>query len=193
MIAAIILAAGNSTRMGSTKALLMYRGSTFLATIVGAVKDAALDPIIVVVGRDNGKILQDRSLAGVVVAENKRPEGGPIESIWLAIEKINRKVDGALVWPVDQPHISARTLTRLVGEFERRRPAMAVPTIGGRRGHPVMVGNGLFDEIGAAALAGKTLRDVMRADGSRVLAVEVDDPAILQDIDTPDDIRWLDA
>src|SRR5215831_5720064 len=115
-IAALILAAGSSTRMGRPKALLPYAGSTFIGNIVNTARDAAIDHIIVAVSRSDEKILAVLDLDAVSVVRNAGPKtAGPLGSIRAGLHSIvNQTVEYALVWPVDQPHIQLDTIRQLV-------------------------------------------------------------------------------
>lgn len=185
MIAVVILAAGESRRMGYPKALLRYRGSTFLESILEASAAAGLERCVVVLGKDGDKVLNSVSLHGATEVRNLQPETGQLGSIKHGIEAVvNHPVDAALIWPVDQPQVSVRTVERLIEEFRAGGAAIIVPTCEGRRGHPVVFGRDTFPELLAAPLDGGA-RVVVRARPERVREVPVADPAVLQDIDTP--------
>lgn len=185
MIAATILAAGRSTRMGRPKALLKLRQSTFLQTILDAVEAAGIARRIVVLGSEPDKILSEHDFRGVTVVTNHEMEAGPIGSLRAAVRAVSdHPVDGLLVWPVDAPHVAVSTVEALIAAFQASDLPIAVPVIDGKRGHPVIFGRELFGEIldlgpGLGADA------VVRADPLRVLPVEVRDLAVLDDVDTP--------
>ncbi|MBI2403934.1 MAG: nucleotidyltransferase family protein [Gemmatimonadetes bacterium] len=186
MIAGIILAAGESRRMGFPKALLLYRGKTFLEGVLEAGVAAGLEPSVVVLGPDAFKILNAVDLGTAIVARNERPETGQMGSIKHGISAIiNRPVDAAVVWPVDQPHVLVGTVELLILEFRARHAAIAVPTYHGRRGHPVLFGKAVFQEL-LDAPQDVGARAVTQAEAARVAEVPVEDPAVLEDIDTPD-------
>ncbi|MBI2614260.1 MAG: nucleotidyltransferase family protein [Gemmatimonadetes bacterium] len=186
MIAGIILAAGESRRMGFPKALLLYRGKTFLEGVLAAGVAAGLEPSVVVLGPDAFKILNAVDLGTAIVARNERPETGQIGSIKHGISAIiNRPVDAAVVWPVDQPHVLVGTVELLILEFRARHAAIAIPTYHGRRGHPVLFGKAVFQEL-LDAPQDVGARAVTQAEAARVAEVPVEDPAVLEDIDTPD-------
>ena len=168
MIAAIILAAGKSERMGRPKALLPLRGSTFLETVVEACEAAGLNRRVIVLGPDIDKVPEAIDLHGSVVVSNPRPASGPIGSIRLGIEAIiNHPVEAVLVWHVDRPHVSLATVTALVDRFRDGGVGIVVPEFRGRRGHPVLFGRAVFDELGGVP-NDQGARAVVRADPSRV-------------------------
>ncbi len=193
MIAAIILAAGASKRMGFPKALLTYRGTTFLETTVRASEAAGLKRLVVVLGPDSAKVLNacDLPRSTVEVVENLAPETGPIASLQLGLRSvINHPVEGVLAWHVDRPHVSVATLQSLVARYREDSAAIVVPTYAEQRGHPVIFGRAVFEEL-LAVRHGHGARSVVRADPSRVLTVPVDDPAVVQDVDTPAEYQDL--
>lgn len=171
--------------MGYPKALLRYRGKTFLESVLEASTAAGLDPAVVVLGPDAAKILSAIDLGSVVLARNERPETGQIGSIRAALDLlINRPVDAAVVWPVDQPHVAVATVECLVQYFREHHTAIVLPAYSGRRGHPVLFARAVFAEL-LAAPSDSGARTVVRADPARVAEVEVTDAAVTEDIDTP--------
>jgi CTP:molybdopterin cytidylyltransferase MocA len=190
MIAAIILSAGASRRMGVPKAQLLYRGRSFLQSIRDAASATGLSPEIAVVGPDAGKYLSEYDLRGATVIENPDLESGPLESTILALEELlNRPVEAAVVWHVDRPHVAVATVQALIDRFHEGGVAIVVPAYEERRGHPVLFGRETWRDILARPAGG--LRTVVRADPGRVGVVAVPDPAVLEDIDTPEDYEAL--
>ena len=137
-------------------------------------------------GADATKILNTIELRDEIVARNDRPETGQIGSIKHGVSSIiNRPVDGVVVWPVDQPHVLVSTVESLVHEFRARHAVIAIPTHRGRRGHPVLFGRAVFQEL-LDAPQDIGARAVTRVAPDRVTEVPVDDPSVLEDIDTPE-------
>lgn len=190
MIGAIVLAAGASRRMGTAKALLPYGGRTFLEHILTTCRQAGLNPQVVTLGPDADKIINSIDLSSSTVVRNPDPATGPLRSLKLALGILNQTVDGALVWHVDRPQVSARTIQALLEAVQEGSAPIVVPTYRGRRGHPVIFMRGVFDEL-LATPDELGARAVVRADPDRVTAVPVDDPAVLADVDTPEDLGLL--
>lgn len=191
MFAAIILAAGASERMGYPKALLPYRGASFLSGILDACYAAGIEKRVVVLGHFADKILREIDLSDAIVTTSENLEAGPIGSIRAGIRAlVNHPVDAALVWPVDRPHVSVATVSALLDRFRAAPASIVVPTYGGRRGHPVLFGKAVFAELLAApdAVGAKA---VVRKDAGRVVPVPVDDAAVLEDFNTPEDYKDL--
>lgn len=173
--------------MGFPKALLRYRDKTFLESILAATAAAGLEPSVVVLGPDAPKILASVRLGPIVEARNEHLETGQIGSIKQGLSAIvNRPVEAVVIWPVDQPHVSVRTVELVVEEFRKGHTGVVLPTHQGRRGHPVLFAREVFDDL-MNAPPDSGARAVVRAQqqSGRLREVPVEDPAILEDIDTP--------
>ncbi len=191
MIAATIISAGDSARMGYPKALLEFRGRTFLQSILEASAALGIQRRIVVLGPNGDKILKNHDLHDVTVVWTKEFDAGPIGSIRAAVREIQpHPVDGLLVWPVDMPHVAIATIELLLDGFRAGRSAIAVPTFEGKGGHPVVFGRTVFEEL-LDTPDGEGAKAVVRADPGRVLKVEVDDPAVVEDLNTPSEYQTM--
>lgn len=185
-----MLAAGLSRRMGRTKALLPYAGSTFLRTICERFREAGVADLWVVLGPDS------RGAASEVPAEvprarildNPAPERGPLSSLRLVLAALPVETPWLMMALVDHPAVRGDTLRALAGAAAPDR--IVLPTCGGRRGHPVVFGREVFAELRAAPDA-EGARAVVRRDPRRVIEVKVEDPGILRDVDTPADFEAL--
>ncbi|KPJ93569.1 MAG: hypothetical protein AMS18_05535 [Gemmatimonas sp. SG8_17] len=176
--------------MGFPKALLNYHGRTFLQTILDSAAALGLMPLAVF-AVDSDNILQHHDLRAVTVLTNREPEAGPIGSIRESVRAIlNHPVDALLVWPVDFPHVSVATVQKLIDGFWEAGKPIVVPLCDGRRGHPAVFGRAVFaDLLQAPDSAGA--QAVVRADPGRVLQVPVDDPAVIDSLNTPAAYRDL--
>ena len=187
MIPAIVLAAGKSERMGSPKALLSSAGTTFLESVLSSVRASSLDDVIVVLGHHRDEILRAIDLERGVFNEDY--EQGMTTSFQAGIRQVPDKALGAMLFLVDHPAPEARTIDALVAAF---RPGhIVVPLLENRRGHPVLFSREALDEI-AMLPPDRGANSVVRAQPARVIQVSVSDPAVLTDIDTPEDFkRWI--
>ncbi len=191
MIAATVISAGTSSRMGYPKALLEFHGRTFLETILDALRAVGVQRRVVVLGPDADKILKHIGLRDVTVLSTERLEAGPIGSIRAAIREVQaHPVDGLLVWPVDMPQVTIATVETLLEQFRGSDRPIVVPEFRGTRGHPIIFGRAVFDELLAAPDA-EGARAVVRADAGRVLRVPVDDPAVVKVLNTPEEYQEL--
>jgi molybdenum cofactor cytidylyltransferase len=123
-----------------------------------------------------------------VEVRNNHPETGQIGSIKQGISAVvNRPVEAVVVWPVDQPRVSVRTVERLTEEYRSSKASVVVPAHEGRRGHPVLFGRAVFDDLlNAPADLGARAVVWAQQQRGRLLEVPVTDAAILEDIDTPE-------
>lgn len=191
MIAATILAAGASARMGFPKALLKYRGQTFLQNILDVTEALGISRRVLVVGPESDRILSEHELRGVTVVTNPEPNSGPIGSIRAAIQAVDaHPAEGLLVWPVDYPHVAVETVELMLDRFRGGTAAIVVPAFRGRRGHPVLFRRSVFPELVEVTDA-EGARGVVRANAARVDAVPVNDPAVLDNVNTPESYRRL--
>ena len=191
MIAATILSAGASSRMGYPKALLEYHGQTFLESILDATQALGIQRRLVVLGPESDKILARHDLHDVVVLATEQFDAGPIGSIRAAIREVEaHPVDGLLVWPVDMPHVTIATVETLLDGFRRMGCPIVVPEFEGKGGHPVIFGRAVFEEL-LAVPDGEGARAVVHTDPARVARLAVDDPAVVEDLNTPVEYQSL--
>ena len=191
----IVLAAGRSSRMGSPKALLDFRGEPFVLRILEALEALDLKTRVVVVGPG----VEAQEIRGALVrhdclvVENADVEGGPIASLRAGLKAIQKVApSGALVWPVDLPHVRVDTVERLLEVFRRNNPFAVVPRFGARRGHPIVWGAAAFGELASSAAATEGgARAVIHAHQSDIREVPVDDPAVIDDLNTREDYERL--
>lgn len=187
MIAAIILTAGKSERMmGQPKALLQFKGRTFLEHVLGAIEGAGINHTAIVVGHHRNEIVSALKLPGVVF--NPDYEQGMSTSVQAGIRALPTGLTGAGIFLVDHPLIDATTIQDL---SERLGPGrIALPSHDGRRGHPVFFSSELFGEI-LDLRADQGLNVVVRRDPARVIEVPVANAGVLRDVDTPEEFEKL--
>ena len=194
MIPAIVLAAGKSSRMGRTKALLPLgsSGQTFLSRIIRVLREGGVDAIVVVVGGDAAAVRASlpREDVQVSAVDNLRYEEGQLSSLLVglaAVEQRHGHVEAVMVTLVDLPLISAATVRAVRDIFLANPGAPLVrPRRGSRYGHPVIFNRSIFGELRRADPS-KGAKPVVRAHAAEEVNVDVDDEGAFIDIDTPDD------
>jgi molybdenum cofactor cytidylyltransferase len=191
MIAAIILAAGSSTRMGRPKALLPIGHTTFLRHILDLYRDSGVDRTVVVLGKDSGSVGAEFAGADAMIAVNPRPEGGQISSLLVGLKALEPLSPPAvIVHPVDHPAVTAATIRQVVDSALTRPGKIIIPVCAGRRGHPVVFPSGVFRDLERVP-SGEGARAVTRSRSADVLEIDTEDEGVLTDIDTPDDYERL--
>jgi molybdenum cofactor cytidylyltransferase len=177
--AGLILAAGESRRMGSPKALLEYRGETFVDRLIGLF-GAWCSPVIVVVGADAERIRAGAARAAAAeFVLNPDWAGGQITSMQCGLRAVPADAESILYTLVDHPAVSDGTIAALM---DGPAPLLRIPRYGDKRGHPLRIGRALIPEF-LAVPAGGTAKDVIHRHAAAIEYKDVDDPGILADID----------
>ncbi len=183
MIAGLILAAGESSRMGRDKALLTYRGRPFLETILATLRAAGIDHITVVLGHHAAEILRAANLAGAEVTVNPDYQRGQTSSLQAGLRALDAPdLEAVVLALVDHPTVSAETVRTLVGAYSESRAPVVIPTRQGRHGHPVVVSTALFPEL-LGLQPHEGANTVIRRHRDATRFIEVSDEGVLLDID----------
>jgi molybdenum cofactor cytidylyltransferase len=196
MIAPIVLAAGESTRMGSPKALLPDRdGRPFVARIVRTFAEAGFDEVTIVTGTVHARIVAavaaDHPPIAVRFARNPDPSRGQLSSIWTGLDAaVCADTRAVLITLVDVPFVSSATVRAVADAYRRSGAAIVRPAIDGRHGHPVVFDRALFDDLRRADPSAGA-KSVLRANADAIVHVTVDDHGSLVDVDTPDEYQRL--
>lgn len=186
MIGAIVLAAGESTRMGTQKLLLPYAGSTVIGHIVDRLIESDAGEIVVVTGHEPGRIrtaLADRNAA---LVQNDRYREGMLSSVRTGFAEASDSWDGALVVLGDQPSIQTATVNRLVEESRECPVGLIVPVYEDRRGHPILIPMKYRSEI-LEQYDTVGLRGLIRAHPEVIVEVALNTGSVLEDMDYPED------
>ncbi len=187
MISAIVLAAGESSRMGTPKALLPVGEETFLSAVCARLSEAGVAEVVAVLGADAEHVRSFRRFAASVVV-NRAYRDGQLSSLRCGLRAVAPGSRGAMVTLVDHPLVAAATYRTMREEAEKEPGMILVAAHRGRGGHPVVFPRSVFAELFAAP-AGEGARAVVRADPARVRRIAFDDPGIVADIDTPEEYR----
>lgn len=192
-LAGVVLAAGRSARMGSPKALLDFLGVPFAVRILEALEALEVKTRVVVLGPDAPRIRPALATHDFLLVENPEPDSGPIASLRAALAALRPvQPSAALVWPVDLPHVRVATVDRLLEAYRRTKAKIVVPLFGQRRGHPVIWDAQLFPELLENPRAMREgARAVLQAHEGDVHGVHVDDPAVIDQVNTPEDYERL--
>jgi molybdenum cofactor cytidylyltransferase len=191
MIVAVILSAGESSRMGRPKALLSIDGVRFVEKIVSTLKSTNVGDIIVVLGHNAEEIRRKISDLPVTILINHDYKQGQLSSLQVAIrllESSGNPVDGILVHLVDHPYIEAKLVNLMIDRFYETKKLIVVPRFQGRRGHPVIFARALFSELLAAG-TDQGAKPVVHAHRDDTLEIDTNDKGVLIDIDTPEEYR----
>lgn len=187
-MAGVVLAAGGSSRMGVPKALLDVGGMTFVSRLVQALVRGGCHPVVVVGSSGAGGLAEEVERGPAALVVNPGGRGGQIGSLCRALDHLAGRADPPVAvafTPVDNPAVDPATVRALVEAWRRSRAAIVLPRCRERRGHPVVADVGIAGEFREGGLP-EGARTVVRRDSGRVLEVEVDDPGILDDLDTPE-------
>jgi molybdenum cofactor cytidylyltransferase len=190
--AGVILAAGASSRMGRDKALLPWQGGTFLSAAIRSLQPMT-DLVIVVAGANARELtpIVDANAAFLVV--NPNPERGQFSSLRIGVQEVlNRGRDAAIITLVDRPAAAIPTVRRLRDAFlAAGDPVWAVvPELGGKHGHPIVIGREMITAF-LNAPDSSTARDVEHSLKSHIQYLAVDDPLVVANINTPEDLQNL--
>ncbi len=190
--AAVLLAGGASTRMGAPKPLLQFEGETFLDRLVRLFSPHC-HRVIAVLGYQAETVARGLQRPGVpVLVLNPKPECGQLSSLQTGLRALSARPTAVFFHPVDIPAIQEETIIRLCAAWETAPAGTLVlqPRHRGRKGHPVLLAATLIPELLALPPEGSA-RDVLRRHVERTIDVDVEDPGILRDADTPEDYRRL--
>lgn len=183
---ALILAAGESSRMGKPKMLLPFRGSTIIGTLITGIRNAGIENILAVIGaeRENLPLLLQKFSVNFCFNNNYRE--GMLSSVKCGVKNLPADTGAIMVFPGDQPLIAPRTIQTIVKEYQSCNFGILMPSYNGRRGHPLLIDSRYLDEIETLD-PDKGLRSLSALHPDDVFEIQVSDPGILKDFDTYED------
>ncbi len=189
MLAAVILAAGESRRMGTPKALLPYRGSTFLEHLLEVTRHPRIRLTRVVLGANAEEIREKAELDPATVVVNADWAQGQLSSIQAALRSLPRGLtEGVLLCLVDQPLVTPKLVAALIEAFDSTRRPIVIPTYKGKRGHPVLFASTLYDDL-LAASPEVGARAVVWAHAAEVLEAPTDEEGAVLNLNDPETLR----
>lgn len=189
MISAVLLAAGESRRMGEFKQLLPFRGKTFVESCIDNLLQARVDEIIVVTGHREADVRRAAGDRKVRFAHNSEYRSGMSSSIKRGVEAASSGCRAFVIALVDQPHVGPEIIDSLVESFEGGA-LISIPTYSGGKGHPIIISSALRQEI-LSVDPDEGLRQVVHLHQGDTVYVAAPTPAVLEDCDFPEDYQQM--
>jgi molybdenum cofactor cytidylyltransferase len=186
MIWAVVLAAGESKRMRNPKMLLPFGDLTIVETVIKRCVESNLDSVLVVAGAHKERVIKKIERYPVKICINDNYQKGMLSSVQRGFQCLPEEAHAAAVMLGDQPLIPITVINSVIEAFERTEKGMALPVYEQKRGHPLIIDRkyqNAVDELNPEV----GLRELLRKYPFDIEEVEVSDPNILKDIDTPED------
>ena len=188
MISAILLAAGQSERMGEPKQLMPFQQSTIVEQAIDNLLGSAVDEVIVVVGYSAEAVIKAIAAKPIKLAVNPDYEHGMSTSIIAGLKRLHSEVEAVMLALGDQPLVNSQTINRLIDEFRDHDKGIAIPTYHGRRGHPIIFAIKYKEQL--LKLKGDVGgRQIIKDHPNDVLKVAVNAVSIIADFDTRSDYQ----
>ena len=184
-ISAILTAGGESTRMGHPKPLLLWQGVTLIEYQVQSLTRAGVSEVIVVLGHESDII--SRYVAGPHVRWVMNPDYrlGRATSIKIGLSAISSRADAILLLAIDQPR-TERIMSTIIKAHVKNNAQITSPRYKGRGGHPLIFAASLKAELLGISEEGQGIRQVFDAHKNDVSEIEIDDPVVRLDLNTPE-------
>lgn len=183
---AIVLAAGESQRMGSPKMLLPYNDVTIIEQVISNLLDSDADRVVVVVGAHREEIMKVTRRYDVFHCYNDDYRDGMLSSVKCGFYSLPEGCVAALIMPGDQPMTGPGEINRVISTFAESDKGLVMAAYNGRRGHPLIVDMKYMDEV-LSLPDGEGLRVLAERHPDDVLVSDTDDPSVIRDIDTRED------
>ncbi len=190
-VAAIVVAAGLSRRMGRPKMALPLGGTTVIGRVVDVLAQGGVDPLVVVTGGARDEVIAALSNRRVILAYNQDfANGEMLVSLQVGIKALPAGTEACLVALGDQPQIEGEVVAAIVGAYRKNCPTLLVPSFQMRRGHPWLIHRLLWPDLLALTFP-STARDFLNKHAEVITYLPVDHPSVLQDLDTPEDYHKM--
>lgn len=187
---AIVLAAGESSRMGRPKPLLPLNGETFLSHLLAEIDASHASRALIVLGHQPQVVLDAMPEISPRTILNPNYQLGQLSSLQEGLRQIG-EVDAVLLCLADHPFVTTAVIDAVIDAFEATGRPIIVPSYGGRRGHPTLFAGAVFNDLLSAPLD-QGARAVVWAHADEVLELPTDESGIVADIDTPEQYEaWL--
>lgn len=199
MITAVLLAAGESRRMGEFKQLLRLGDKSFVEHCVDNLLASTVDRVIVVTGHRESDVRGAIGNRPVEIVHNPEYQSGMASSIKCGVRHVGNNAEACVISLVDQPRIDTATVDRLIQVYKKAReknaydsgrPLIVIPRFGGKNGHPILLDLTLREEI-LAMDPEICLRQVVQAHSAAIIHFTVSTQVVLEDCDLPEDYQRL--
>ena len=193
MIAAIVPAAGMSTRMGRNKLLLAFEGKALIAQAVDTLLESEVDEIIVVLGHEADKVKAELQGRQVTIVENPNYGQGMSTSIRVGLGAVSSGARAIMIYLADQPLLEADDVNRLIRAFAEAREhnkSIVVPFFRGKRGNPVIL-DASYKEAILEVVGEVGCKRVIKRNPDKVLVVEMETDHVIRDVDKVEDYEGL--
>ena len=185
---AIILAAGESKRMGFPKMLLDFNGSSMLENVINNIKSSDADNIMVVLGSGRDDIIPLVTNCSVNYCYNDNYKDGMLSSVKCGIRNLPQGTEAALIFQGDQPFIFQDVINKVIRSYKDSEKGIVIPVCSKKRGHPLLVDRKYFNEVEKLEDR-EGLRSLAYLFSDDVLEIEAGDHGILRDFDTYEDYK----
>lgn len=191
MISAILLAAGESKRMGRPKQLLEWQGKTLLQHVLESLINSDADEIILVLGHEADLIRESLPALPIKIVINPDYKRGMASSLMQGLLAMDARSEAFLVCLVDQPGIGPEIMNTMIREFQRANPKRGIvrPVYRGLRGHPVLIGTQYLQEALQLLQGDVGARQILMNHPEDILDIDVEEDVVLKDIDTPEEYQ----
>jgi molybdenum cofactor cytidylyltransferase len=186
-ISAILLAAGQSQRMGTKKQLLPVQGLPAVVRCLESLRDSQVADVVIVVNPKGVDIVDATKGFPVKVAVNELPGSDMASSVKAGMACIDNDATGIMIHLCDHPLVRPETLGSMISAHSRKPDAIIIPLYRGRKGHPTLFPRFVLEDLGKVA----TLRDVIGQHFTKISLLDVDDEGVILDMDTPEDYRKI--
>ena len=190
MIWVIILAAGESKRMGRPKLLLPFGETTIIETVVDNAIQSKADEVLVVLGCNAEKIAKKIEDSSAKTSVNPDFRGGMLSSIQWGFESLPEDTRAVLIMLGDQPMIPGSVIDKVIDAYNQTEKSIVLPVYNRRRGHPILIDMKHREEVKRLS-SDVGLRALVHNHADDILEVAVDTPGILKDIDTAEDYNQI--
>jgi len=182
-IGAIILAAGESKRMGFPKMLLPFHGTTMIENVIANVSASSVESTLIILGTEKDRLIEVIKKTTATYCYNDNYKEGMLSSVKCGFQNLSLDIKDVLVFQGDQPYITSDVINRVIEAYKSSGKGIVIPVYNGKRGHPLLIDRKYRNDIEKLD-ASDGLRSLAYMFSEDVLEVETECPGILRDFDT---------